>query len=178
MIYDRTSLQKQPKKKICEKICLFFQKFQKLRNRDGYDASEIDGIGSDGRTQEKIKEKVIASTWRQGAEQKSVLRRKIPKARREKKMSSTSQKGKIIPQTSSGRCYRVTTNTDVEKGCVESNQINKGRNGKCRDSEGKKKKRRTNKMRAKRNQKRRSDKTNDTREAGGRTLQGMGPGDG
>jgi hypothetical protein len=41
---------------------------------------------------------------------------------------------------------------------VESNQINEGRNGKCRDSEGKKKKRRTNKMSAERNQKRRSDK--------------------
>jgi hypothetical protein len=32
----------------------------------------------------------------------------------------------------------IATNTDLEKGCVESNQINEGRNGKCRDSEGKK----------------------------------------
>jgi hypothetical protein len=58
------------KKKICEKFYLFFQKIQQIRNRDWYDASEIDGIDSDGRTQEKIKEKVVASSWRQGANQR------------------------------------------------------------------------------------------------------------
>jgi hypothetical protein len=71
MLYDRSSLEKHPeKKKICEKFYLFFQKIQQIRNRDRYDASEIDGIGSDGRTQEKIKEKVVASSWRQGVNQR------------------------------------------------------------------------------------------------------------
>jgi hypothetical protein len=70
MLYDRTSLEKQPKKKICEKFYLFFQKFQQIRNRDWYDISGIYGIDSDGRTQEKIKEKVVASSWSQGANQR------------------------------------------------------------------------------------------------------------